>query len=349
MPRKRLDSARGQVGRIKVMSHYRKQLTPLVADVEATQGRCPEGHLLPHRTENGSCTPLYCAGGKPLGPQPTRTQQEKATAFKTASAKKIKGEKEKVMKLLSEEADRTIDALIPADTPGYEEARRAAKHQKAEELIRLAQGIGRYAAMKAYFKVPDNLAGAEAEAWVSKRALELSVDALTELERQLKLGDDFQRREAARDILKMNGLDKKEAPPQANAVIVLNNPAGIAGIPWLRPVEQPKPLEQPVTVDALPVRVVAAGVPAGAPAAGVPANTAPANTAPASTTTVAANTTNMTAEVTNAEEPAREARGLEAGQDAAAADVAGGAAASHAGPPPGGAAADEPNAAGVHL
>jgi hypothetical protein len=281
------------------MSHHRKYLTPLVADVEAAQARCPEGHLLPHRTENGSCTPVYCAGGKPLGQQRTRGQREKATAFKTASMRKIIEDKQKVVKLLSEEADRTIDALIPEGMPGFEEARRTARQQKAEELIRLAQGIGRYAAMKAYFKVPENLSGAEAEAWVTKRSIELSVDALAELERQLKLGDDFQRREAARDILKMNGLDKKEAPPQTNAVIVLNNPAGLAGIPWL------KPLEPPATVDALPASATASATTVAPAAVTVSAPAvAPASAPVSAPVSAPAGAPASTTEVANAEKPA---------------------------------------------
>lgn len=228
------------VGRRKVVGAHKKGKTPAQVDAELTQARCPEGHALPHRTANGSCTPVYCAGGEAeekgkvinfsaLGKQGKQTQMQKSA----------------VLAIVSEEADRVIDNLIPETVPGYKAARDAAKQQKGEELLRLAQGIGRYSAMKSYFNVPEGLSGGEAEAWIQKRSVELSVDALAEFERQLKLGDDTQRREAARDILRMNGMDKKEAPPQANAVIILNNPAGLAGIPWLKPTTQPTTIEAP--------------------------------------------------------------------------------------------------------
>lgn len=222
--------------RSTVMRH-RKKMSPSEMEVQLSQGVCPEGHVLPHKTVNGSCTPIYCAGGSQKD-----TSKMTFTAIGKAGRKK-REEQNRVLALISQEADKVIDALIPETIPGWQQARAAAKEQKGEELLRLAKGIGRHAAMKAYFNVPEGLTGADAEAWIQKRSVELSVDALAEFERQLKLGDDTQRREAARDILRMNGMDRKEAPPQSNAVIVLNNPVGLAGIPWLKPVQQPAAAE----------------------------------------------------------------------------------------------------------
>lgn len=235
MPRRKVKQA--DPGRQKVVAGLKNRRSTAALAIEATQARCPEGHPLPHKTQNGSCTPVYCAAA---------TQDTVKFSTIGKHGQKTRAEKNKVMALLSEEADKVIDNLIPETVPGFREARAAAKAQKGEELMRLAEGIGRYSAMKTYFAIPEGLSGADAESWIQKRSLELSVDALAEFERQLKLGDDNQRREAARDILKMNGMDKKEAPPQANAVIILNNPAGLAGLPWLRQtqvIEAPAPKE----------------------------------------------------------------------------------------------------------
>lgn len=230
------------VGRAKVMAHRRKRITPAEAAIEATQTRCPEGHPLPYRTIHGSCTPVYCAGSG------EKVEDGRILKFSALGkeGKKKSMERNKVLAVVSAEADRVIDTLIPETVPGWQQARAAAKEQKSEELLRLAQGIGRHAAMKTYFKVPEGLTGGAAEEWVQKRSMELSVDALAEFERQLKLGDDNQRRDAARDILKMNGMDKKEAAQGSNAVIILNNAAGLAGLPWL---QLPK-LAETVTAEA---------------------------------------------------------------------------------------------------
>lgn len=249
MPRKR--KGYKDVGRRKVVEAHRKSRTPEQSDIEATQARCPEGHALPHRTVNGSCTPVYCAGGEAT----EKTAKVLNFSAMGKAGKRAQVQKSKVLEIVSQEADRVIDALIPETVPGWQQAREAAKQQKGEELMRLAQGIGRYAAMKSYFNVPEGLTGADAEAWVQKRSVELSVDALAEFERQMKLGDDSQRLATAEKVLRMNGMDKKEAPPQANAVIILNNPAGLAGMPWLKPaaaqvVEAPAPAHKEIAEDA---------------------------------------------------------------------------------------------------
>lgn len=206
-------------------------------DVELTQSRCPQGHPLPYKTDFGSCTPVYCAmEGVDAEKKPKRESRFVALGKEGAA---IRQKKNEVMALLAKEADKVIDTLIPETTPGFEQARAAAKAQKGEELLRLAQGIGRYAAMKAYFNVPEGLEGSAAEEYVQRKALMLSVDALAEIERQLKLGDDNQRREAARDILDMNGMRKREASAGNQAVIILNNPAGLAGLPWLKVKDAP--------------------------------------------------------------------------------------------------------------
>jgi len=200
--------------------------------VETTQLKCPSGHRLPNRTNHGRCTPVYCAGanGKPNSEGKAPGGAMVALGKMGAEVKKQRSE---ALKIVSEAADRTIDAMIPDSVPGYEQARAAAKAQKSEELLKLAAAIGRHAAMRAYFNVPEGLEGAAAEEYVQRKAMMLSVDALAVFERQLKLGDDSQQREAARDILKMTGQHQKEAAPNASAVIILNNPTGIQGLPYL--------------------------------------------------------------------------------------------------------------------
>lgn len=194
---------------------------------EKSGATCPKGHKLPHRTNRGRCTPVHCPGSAAgINAQGGQSAAEKGGLVRKARMA--------VIKQLGQEADEVIDTLIPGESDAAKTARMAAKAEKAGELVRLAQGIGRWAAAKAHFKVPDGLEGAAAEEWVSRRALMLSVDALAELERQLKLGDDTQRREAARDILDMNGMRKKESVGGANTpIIMLVNPnGGPVQVPW---------------------------------------------------------------------------------------------------------------------
>ncbi len=199
-----------------------------VMDVESQFLRCPHGHNLPNKTNKGTCSPVHCAGGVSVNAPPKVKARAKAAAGRAGKKKEMANKAERAA--ITAEADAIIDAMIPAY---MEEARATAKEVKAQELTRLGQSLGRFAAMRAFFKVPEGLEGAQAEEYVQRRALTLSVDAMAELERQLKLGDDTQRREAARDILDMNGMRKRESGGGNGPVIVMmGQNGGALAVPW---------------------------------------------------------------------------------------------------------------------
>jgi hypothetical protein len=211
----------------------RKGMPDDLRKLESSQGRCPGGHLLPHRTNKARCTPVYCAGstsGKDTNGVSTSPGEAIAN---TDIGNAIKGHKSRALAEISRQADTIIDAMIPGDTAAGQAARLAAKAQKAEHLVKIGHDIGRFAAVRAYFKVPEGLEGAKAEEFVKNKAEALSVDAIVDLERDMKLGDDTQRREARRDLFDMLGIRKRENAPQARSVIVL---VGQPGVPNSRPV-----------------------------------------------------------------------------------------------------------------
>lgn len=195
--------------------------------LEATQGRCPSGHLLPHKTNKGRCTPLHCAGSLSGASKDDPTSERASSEIEHSDlGKAVKGLNKQALAVISAQADSIIDAMIPGDSIQAQAGRAQAKAIKAQELTKLSANIGRYAAMRTFFKAPDGLSGAEAEEWVKRRAEILSVDAVVDLERDLKLGDDHQRREARRDLLDMAGLRKRESLNGGGAVIMLINQNG---------------------------------------------------------------------------------------------------------------------------
>jgi hypothetical protein len=158
-----------------------------------------------------------------------------------------------IMKEVSAQADMVIDSMIPESVPGYKEARESAKMVKGEEIARMAQSLGRWAAMKAYFKTPEGLEGEKAEEYVQQKAMMLSVDALMRLEKDLKLGDDAQSRDAARDILDMTGQRRKQESPAAQSVIVLMQGQSGLSAPWFQRKGDPSPQEKMKLLEAASV------------------------------------------------------------------------------------------------
>jgi hypothetical protein len=195
---------------------------------------CPSGHAIPNRTPKGNCTPVYCAGKAEKKPQYDVEPKKKSADrefFKEIAikgAQKVK-ENKAIVAAITKEAEARIDKMIPESMP---EAREEAKKKAREEVVRLGHSVGRWAAMRSFFDAPEGLQGADAEQYVQRRAMMLSVDAVLEIERQLKYGDDSQRREAARDILDMVGMRKKEAVNAGGPVIMLVGGQGTP-LPWL--------------------------------------------------------------------------------------------------------------------
>lgn len=196
-----------------------------VASVEAEFMKCPSGHSLPHHTDQGNCSPVYCAGYKGGSVKAREAKQRKALG-----------------KAVHAQADDTIKKLLTTD-----EAREIAREEKGEEAGKLAMAVGRLAARKAFSKIPEGLEGAEAEEWAQKFAVSRLPAALAELDYQLMMGDDRQRSEAAHDFLDINGMRKRESGGGGGATIILN--LGGKELPWAQKViEKLSPSEEVVDV-----------------------------------------------------------------------------------------------------
>lgn len=221
--------------RSKVTARRSKTLPDDLLKLETTQGRCPNGHALPNKTNKGRCSPVHCAGSLAGSNdrQPTsETKGESVSTPRVGSA--LKAAKAQVMAELNAKADEIIDRLLPGETFEMQAARAAAHAQKADELQKIGHQVGRHAAHKAVFKMPEGLQGAEAEDYFKKEAENLLPEIIVDLKRDLQLGDDAQRREARRDILDIVGKRKQENAPNINAALILVNPGGgnVIDIPW---------------------------------------------------------------------------------------------------------------------
>lgn len=177
-------------------------------EVLATQGRCPEGHIIPRRGAAGDCTPIYCGDAK----LKNKTKNELRAAKKA-------------------EAASTALALRPgsAVVPAAEEVEAAIERvQKKMALVE---------AKRAHFKVPRGLSGADAEEWADKKLVELTVEAVAELEEQLKLGSPDERFRAAGRVLDATGRGKRDIAAGTGPVIMLVGAKVVNGAvetPWMQ-------------------------------------------------------------------------------------------------------------------
>lgn len=181
--------------------------------------QCPNHHRLPHRTKHGECTPVHCPAKPELASDYVENNKVKPAIQESSAAADL---------ILSETVD--LGAIEKVDV----KVAREANAQKIDTLTKLTNAAARAASRKAFFKVPDFKDAAEAEAWSQARAAILLPDAIAELEYQLKLGDDTQRRDAARDFLDINGMRKREAGGSIGATIILN--LGGKELPWAQKV-----------------------------------------------------------------------------------------------------------------
>lgn len=218
-----------------------------ILKLETAQARCPGGHALPHRTNQGRCTPVYCAGSSAGSNdrQPIHATKEQSVATPRIQSA-LKQAKQRVLEELDRQADEVIDRLLPGETTEMLAARAAAKAQKADELQKLGHQIGRFAAKTAIFQTPKDLRGADAEEFFKSEAEALLPEIITDLKFDLRMGDDTQRREARRDILDAVGKRKQEnAPNMANVfVLVPDGGARVQKLPWSK--------NKTITVSPLP-------------------------------------------------------------------------------------------------
>lgn len=104
---------------------------------------------------------------------------------------------------------------------------------------KLEFAIARKEAREALVPVPD-LKGADAEEHVESRSVNLMPRALAEMEYQLNYGDNTERINAARDIMRMNGRLNRDAPTGVGPTIIINTSNGEMQLPWL-PRKEEKP------------------------------------------------------------------------------------------------------------
>jgi hypothetical protein len=94
------------------------------------------------------------------------------------------------------------------------------------EARRLRQ---RHTLTKKLVPTPEGLEGADAETYVEKKLVSLSVPAVAVLEKQLLYGTDEEQRKAARDILDATGHGKKERAGNGASLIIVNMGGGSNG------------------------------------------------------------------------------------------------------------------------
>lgn len=186
----------------------RRAKTPLLTEGQKAQeaqfGRCPKGHALPHRTNKGNCTPLFCAGSTP-GKKETTTGSSKL-AKKTA-------------------ASLQTTALADADV-----------QELAEVTTRIARAETRHKARMDYLKVPEFNDPKERDRWIEDKKQALIPLALADVEYSLKLGDQQERERARKEVLDMTGHGKREGGGGSTSpLIVLMGVSGnLAENPWVR-------------------------------------------------------------------------------------------------------------------
>lgn len=94
---------------------------------------------------------------------------------------------------------------------------------------------------------PGALQGAEAEAFVERKLVELSVDAVMEYEYLMKYGSNEQRERIAGKVLDATGHGKKERSGANTQLIIVNGMVAGAPLPWAKPAAEAK------VVDAKPL------------------------------------------------------------------------------------------------
>lgn len=195
---------------------------------ESQFGRCPKGHAIPHRTNKGNCTPLFCAGSKSGA---SRAEQK---------AKKEGLEPTQIVR-------QGVKELTTQDLGEVDEL------ELSETSSRIMKASTRHKARLAFLKVPETFSDPkEREKWVEDKKQELLPLALADVEYSLKLGDQQERERARREVLDMTGHGKREGGGGSTSPLIML--VGVSGNPaenpWVRRVEAKN---LPVTVQTIEV------------------------------------------------------------------------------------------------
>lgn len=177
--------------------------------------KCPEGHPCGVRNTKfrGVCSPLYCCQVE-KAVRPDRTLKELLAPDMLEAGKRVPA----ADKLPKSETNHneSVDTL-------EDKARKEAK--KLESMMRIRHEAIGFEGRK--------LQGADAEAWVSRRMVDLTPDAMAEIEWRLRNGNDTARADAARFILESQGHGKKDGPQIGQSPVLILT--GIE-VPWAKKV-----------------------------------------------------------------------------------------------------------------
>ncbi len=223
--------------------------------------RCPDGHSIPHKTENGECTPLYCAVNGEMGLQQgelKRSKRSKTLMRKGAERRKAEKEMKTKFKFVKnmalEKATKELVEEVRAQPLSLPDGASVglAQEGRIEALSATSIAAGKLGARLAFI---NDLPHKDADEvtinnWADKKAVQLLPLAIAEKEYMLKFGDDEQREKASDRVLAMNGRLQKEGHLSGGAAIILHMEGGAIQLPYApQPSDRLKPGPKPKTVD----------------------------------------------------------------------------------------------------
>ncbi len=204
---------------------------------------CPKGHSIPHKTPNGECTPMYCAGETRKETKREKTSKRKADLQVTKSAFEVKRE-EVIIKATKDLELKVLSTSLPLPDGASE---MLVNEGRLEVLSNGSQAFGRHRARLSFIKdlPPEDADEVTINNWADKRANQNLPMAIAEKEYQLRFGNDDQRDKAADTFLRMTGRYQKEGAVSGGAAIILNISGEGMQLPYM-----PKRLVSPKVVDA---------------------------------------------------------------------------------------------------
>lgn len=217
----------------------RRSKTPLMTEeqkaFEQKFGRCPKGHQLPHRTNKGICTAVFCAGASSGAPSKKKSRRTEVVELR-----------EEVIGAATQPIDAPTapnTALAPVDSD-------LDTHELTEVANRITKAKTRHQARMAYVKLPVFKDQKEIELHVEAKKMELLPLALADVEYQLKLGDAQEREKARKEVLDMTGHGKQDGKsgPSTPQIIIIGAGTDAQSLPWVRRVD-PSTLPAGVTIN----------------------------------------------------------------------------------------------------
>lgn len=183
--------------------------------------KCPGGHVIPHRTPHGQCTPVHCAvieGEKPIKKQPLSQRKVAIANAKATFALKreaaIERERARLVEIVKE-------TPLPLPKGGSQEM---GADEKLATLAIGSRGAGRKAARLAFLDPlpPPDADDVAINEWVDKRINKNLPMAIAVKEWNLHFGDDDQQEKASDSFLRMAGRHTKDGQLSGGAAIILN-------------------------------------------------------------------------------------------------------------------------------